>query len=280
VAWVAVGLALLISCAAVVVIHRERAALLFKTTFRIGFNNSAKEHFPGPDGKPMGNTVDLLNEAARRSGIQLEWVYSPEGPDTALETGQVDLWPTIGDLPERAGRVYISDPWSMISYGLVSRTSDPITSGSESSGITVSSYTGNNVEAKLAKRKFPNAKFVYVDGVEGQLSAVCGGHAQAAIIPQNFVQFAMPEECQNVSLQMLDAPGFSIRFGIGASYRRPGAVEAAKALRDQMGVMAKDSSLVGTEFRWMDTSFPQEIVPGLVESNGSRLLARYATCAC
>ena len=271
----AVVAAALSACIAAFVVHRERAAALLKTPFRIGFYNSAKEHFPGPDGQPMGNTVDLLNQAARRSGIQLEWVYSPEGPDTALETGQVDLWPTVGDLPERQGYMYISAPWNMIAYGVVSRTSDPVTGGSESSDISVASYSGNNVEAKLARRKFPHASFVYVEGIAGQLAAVCKGQAQAAIIPQNFVQFEMPGECKNVSLQMADAPGFSIRFGIGASYRRPDAVKAANALREQMGVMANDSSLVSTEFRWMDTSLPQTraLFYVLSEERSERLLA-------
>jgi hypothetical protein len=104
-----------------VAVRQWRTSRLLKTTFRIGFYNSGREHFPGPDGKPAGNAVDLLNEAARRSGIKLEWIYSPEGTDVALESGQVDLWPLLADLPERKGRLYVSDPWTMTEYGIVSR---------------------------------------------------------------------------------------------------------------------------------------------------------------
>jgi len=109
-----------------VVVRQWRTSRVLKTTFRIGFDNSGREHFPGPDGKPAGNSVDLLNEAARRSGIKLEWIYSPEDGDAALASGQVDLWPLIADLPERKGRLYVSDPWTMTEYGIVSRDSDPI----------------------------------------------------------------------------------------------------------------------------------------------------------
>src|SRR5258706_15733878 len=80
-----------------------RSAQLLKRPFRIGFRKATNLHFPGPDGKPRGIAVDFVSEAASRRGIKLEWVYSSEGPDAALASGQVDLWPIIGDTPERKG---------------------------------------------------------------------------------------------------------------------------------------------------------------------------------
>jgi PAS domain S-box-containing protein len=271
---VAVALAVLLASLVVVAVRVERRSQLFKTPFRIGFYNSAKEHFLGPDGKAAGNTVDLINEAARRSGIQLEWVYSPEGPDAALESGQVDLWPILGDLPERKGHEYISAPWSMIAYGLVSRSSDPVLRGSASSDLTIASYA-QSIGLRLAKRTFPNAKFLNVDSIADQLRAVCTGQAQAAMVTQTFSGFSVPDECKNVPLQMADGAGFSIMYGIGASYSRPGAVDAANALRDQLGVISKDGTLVSSEFRWMDTSLPQTraLFYLLAAERSARLLA-------
>ncbi len=75
--------------------------------FRMGYYKSGVEHFRGPDNEPHGAVVDIMNEAARRAGMQLQWVYSPEGTDAALESGNVDLWPNLGDIPERRGRVYV-----------------------------------------------------------------------------------------------------------------------------------------------------------------------------
>jgi PAS domain S-box-containing protein len=251
-----VSAALLASAAVGVgVIQHRRSARLLQGPFRIGFYNSLKQHFPDSSGQPSGSLVDLLNEAARRRGIQLQWVYSPQGPDAALETGQVDLWPTVGDLPERKGHLYISAPWRVIAYGLVSRANDPITSGSDSAEVSVAAFSGH-VEEKLAKRQFPNAKFVYVASTVEQLSAVCDGSVQAAVITQNFNEFSLPQECRDVPLQMVDAPGFTINFGIGASYHRPGAVQAADVLRDELGVLADDGTLVNSEFRWLDGTLP------------------------
>jgi two-component system cell cycle sensor histidine kinase/response regulator CckA len=235
---------------------RWRDARLFEAPFRIGFYNTAIEHFPGADGTPEGNTVDLMNQAARRAGIKLEWIYSPEGSDKALESGKVDLWPAVGDLPERRGRLYVSAPWSISEFGLVSRASDPVASESSAGGITFAVFP-RTTEDKLTRRKFPNGKFLPVGSTSEQLSAVCTGKAQASVVTQNFNQLTLPPECQNVALRMVDAPGFSVRFGVGASYLRPGAVQAANALRDEMGEMAKDGSLVNTEFRWLDPALPQ-----------------------
>ena len=47
---------------------------------RIGFQNSPPFHFPDAHGQPSGPAVEVMKEAARRSKVRLEWVWSPEGP--------------------------------------------------------------------------------------------------------------------------------------------------------------------------------------------------------
>jgi signal transduction histidine kinase/DNA-binding response OmpR family regulator len=257
-AFVAVLSAGLLACIGVGAFDHWRSTRLLATTFRIGFYNSPPKHFLGPDGKAAGSAVDLLTEAARRSGIKLEWVYSPEEADAALETGQVDLWPLIGDLPERKGHVYVSAPWTLLAYGIVSRKSDPIDRGTSSSDITIANFSRHGaMSAMLIDRTFPNARITSVGSVTEQLSAVCLNRAQATILVTNFDEYTLPEVCQNIPLQIIEVPGFLVKFGIGASYKRPGAVEAANLLRVELGAMAKDGTLVSTEFKWLDNSAPQ-----------------------
>ncbi len=255
-AFIALASAGLLGILGVIAVRQWRTAQLLKVPFRIGFFNSAREHFLGPDGKPAGSAVDLLNKAARRRGIQLEWVYSPEGVDAALESGQVDLWPVLGIVPERKGRLYITAPFTMTDYGLLSRESNPVAWDVHPSGLIMASV-GVRIEQQLTVRSFPDAKILDVGSTTEQIRFVCTGKAQAAVVTQSFDQFTMPEECANVPLQMVDTPSSSIRDGIGASYRRPGAVEAADILRDEIGVMAKDGTLASTEFRWLGLDLPQ-----------------------
>jgi signal transduction histidine kinase/CheY-like chemotaxis protein len=257
--WAAVGIAVaaafLASVSVGAILHWRRARLI-ETPFRIGFYNAQNEHFRDANGNAAGNTVDLLNEAARRTGIKLEWIYSPEDADAALTSGQVDLWPIIGDLPERKGHVYVTAPWTLRAYGLVSRADDPIWRGTQSSDLTLADIP-DSVENKLGTRIFPNAKYLDAGNTEGQIAAVCDGQVQAAVISQNFDRFTFPEQCRNVPLQMVDVPGFSVMYGIGASYRRPNAVEAADVLQSELRAMAKDGTLANIEFRWLDNSLPQ-----------------------
>jgi PAS domain S-box-containing protein len=270
--------AMLISASVALVVQRRTSHLL-ERPFRIGFYNTPGSHFPGPDGKPQGDAVDLLNEAARRAGIKLEWVYSPEGPDAALETGNVDLWPIIGDLPERDGHLYVSPPWTITDFGLISRKNDPVSAASQSYFLKVAGVS-KRIESKLALRIFPNAKYVYVDDVEEQLRDVCDGQAQVAVVTQtqSFDQFTMPEACRNVGLQLVGAPDLSIRFGIGATYTRPGAVQAANKLQSELGGMTKDGTLESIEFQWLDPSLPQTraVFYLLAAERSERLLAAAA----
>ena len=90
-----------------------------QTPLKIGFQNSPPYHFPDAAGRPAGPAVDLLRAAAAREGIRLDWVFAPDGPEKALVSGQVDLWPLMADLPERRKLVYITAPWSRMGYAMV-----------------------------------------------------------------------------------------------------------------------------------------------------------------
>jgi ABC-type amino acid transport substrate-binding protein len=59
--------------------------------YTIGFQNSPPRQFIDPNGRPYGSVIDILNEAARRAGVQLRWVKVQEGPDRGLGDGIVDL---------------------------------------------------------------------------------------------------------------------------------------------------------------------------------------------
>src|SRR5579863_5311164 len=109
--WRAMALATIAVVALLVVGWRLRLRQVsLARTFRIGFQNSPPYHFPDAQGKPTGPAVELIQEAANRKNIRLEWVFSPQGPEAALESQALDLWPIVGDLPERRPKMYISAP--------------------------------------------------------------------------------------------------------------------------------------------------------------------------
>src|ERR1051326_5275857 len=66
--------------------------------FRIGFQHSPPYQDVAPDGSPFGPAIEIVRTAARRRNIPLEWVHVPDGPESALRSGRVDLWPLLADL--------------------------------------------------------------------------------------------------------------------------------------------------------------------------------------
>ena len=64
-----------------------------------------------PDGSVQGLAVEVLREAARRRGIQLEWVPLAGPLDVALRQHMVDLWPIVGVTPARRREFHLTEPW-------------------------------------------------------------------------------------------------------------------------------------------------------------------------
>src|SRR5450432_1409249 len=90
---------LVMLCVAAVVLLRSKVDE--GLTYRVGVDDLRPYQFFSPDGSADGFAVQVLTEAARRSGIWLQFVHAPEGADAALKAGKVDLWPRLRDTPER-----------------------------------------------------------------------------------------------------------------------------------------------------------------------------------
>ena len=263
-----------------------REQRLLRGPFRMGFFRSGMEHFPGPSGQPEGALVDILNEAARRRRMKLEWVYSPQGTDAALESGAVDLWPNLGNIRERQGRVYISQGWSMVKYVLISRGDHPVSWPSQRHGLRIARGK-QNIEKQVSRDAFPDARFIDLTDAPTTpwqtsqlMAAVCTREADAAVISGFVTQFPRPSACVDVDLRITDLPDSMVMFGIGATYKRPQAPKAADALRDELDRMFRDGTLNELAFRWTFRS-PTEIgaVFYMLDAQQSSRHLRYAMVA-
>src|SRR5215469_17116409 len=78
---------------------------------RAGIRSHSLSSDLNPEGRADALAVEILAAAARRTGLRLQWVECPEGPDRALRSKKVDLWPMTLDLPERRKQFHITEPW-------------------------------------------------------------------------------------------------------------------------------------------------------------------------
>src|SRR5579872_703089 len=218
-------------------------------TFQIGFQKSPPYHFPDANGNPTGPAVDVLKEAARRKGIALEWVYSPEGPEKALGSGKVDLWPIMGDVAERRKFLYITAPWAKMTYGLLFPESMHLKQVEDFKSGTLA-VSKINLDVRLARRYFPGTTLLSQQTMPAVVGAVCNGTAQAGLLVQSSMLGPTPNECPQVALRTLPINDGTFWFGIGAQKNGRDSQRAADVLRNEIGKMAEDGALATIDFRW------------------------------
>lgn len=215
---------------------------------RIGFQNSPPYHFPDSTGAPSGPAVDLVKVAAKRAGISLEWVFSPQGLEVAL-SGDVDLWPIAADLPERRKLLYVSRPWAKMTYAVVYPASLPWTGFGQLAGKSLAA-TRVASDVRMARKYFATSPVVTAKDPSGVVAAVCSGAAEAGLLALNALNGSQRTDCPERTLRLLPINGAAFWFGIAANRESPAAKWAADRLRSEIGRMAEDGVLDGIDFRW------------------------------
>jgi signal transduction histidine kinase/CheY-like chemotaxis protein len=217
---------------------------------KIGYQNTPPLNFRDANGAPAGTAVDVVSEAARRSGVRLEWVYYPPGSEQALIGKHVDLWPIMVDLPERHRFAYLTAPWARLSHALVYRGSDRIAAPEDIGTSRLAVATDSMGDARIAHSYFPKATIVSVGNAEQAVPAVCSGAAEAGLITLSSLFPGKALSCPNGSLQFLPIEGASYWYALGARKDSSEARAAADILRDEIGRMALDNSLAVIDLRW------------------------------
>jgi signal transduction histidine kinase/CheY-like chemotaxis protein len=244
-------------------------------TIKIGFQNSLPYHYPDAHGNASGPAVDIVREAARRTNINLQWVYSPQGPEVALSSGAVDLWPVLGDLADRRRTMHISAPWLKMTYVMIFPEASNLKS-SAGFGSRVLAVSRINLDARIARKYFGDAKIQSKSSLTEVTEAVCSGSADAGILAQSALLDASPAKCLLGPLKTLAIPDTTFWFGIGANKKNREAKFAADALREEIGVMAADGALATIDFRYhtsLSTEASTIFQYGAARDNSRLLLA-------
>ena len=215
----------------------------------IGFQDSAPYHFPDAHGNASGPVVDIVKEAARRKNIRLRWIWSPQGPEKALSSKAVALWPILGDLPERKKFLYITAPWLKMSYVLIFPESLRLKELADLGNRRLA-VSKTSLDSRIAHRYFGGANLLSRVSLNDVVAAVCTGSADAGILAQSSLLDARPTECPEGPLQTLPISAATFWFGIGADKTSSSAKRAADLLRQEIGTMAMDGTLATIDFRY------------------------------
>src|SRR5690242_16685317 len=84
--------------------------------YLMGTDNAFPYHYLNNQGIPEGMAAEVINEAARRCGIRLQWRLRREGPARALTSQAVDLWPLLADQSLTLPHLHFSAPYMSNAY--------------------------------------------------------------------------------------------------------------------------------------------------------------------
>jgi ABC-type amino acid transport substrate-binding protein len=218
-----------------------------KRVYRIGFDTSPPRQYADSNGKPYGPIIDIIATAARRSGVQLEWVYFPGGPDLPLRDGEVDVWPLVTHLPSRT-YIYFSEPYFQMNYWMVTRERAIAPDASNSAGQTVGVNT--RVIASILKTYFPYAKPELLDSAREMIQAVCAGRIPIGVLGGSAAQSSVlgkPDDCR---LRLWPMPRTQMEGGVGATLKNADAKRVADLLRRGISELAADGTLSTIGLQW------------------------------
>ncbi len=190
----------------------------------------------------------MINEAARRRGIRLQWSMEPESSEAALKMNKVDLWPIMTIRPERKGVVYITDPYREDTICLLVRSTSAFTHLQDLGDARIA-FDGEPLNVRLLHPHVPNARLLVIESPKERVQAVCQQRVEAAYFDEYtaITTLLSGASCGQQGLRIIQAPELSGLLGVGATFE---ARPAADAIRAEIGSMAMDGTVDRIASRW------------------------------
>jgi signal transduction histidine kinase/CheY-like chemotaxis protein len=262
----ALGALLLAIAAGACILLRSRADFGGRT-FRIGFEHSPPDQLVLPDGSPAGPAIEIVREAARRRGIRLQWVHMPSGPEQALSSGAVDLWPMLNDLPGRRSRFYFAKAWCSRRFWLLVEPKSGIERADQFGGRTIA-VRAPGTNPILAGVFLPGSRVIGRRTFTEILQAVCTGEADGGLMWERLGRSTpvdSPPACEGHALRYLPIPNGYAYASLGASLRDRQAQRAADAIRGGISELGREGIVSGIYFAWVSQSTNDTLVLDLLE---------------
>ncbi|MBC8168024.1 MAG: response regulator [Bryobacteraceae bacterium] len=214
---------------------------------RIGVDKAAP-YQQWRDGKPVGFTVEILNEAARLRGIRLEWVHRPAGPKRSFDAADVDMWPLVSTEAGKAWGLHVSDPWLANQFAMVWRAD---TSETEPEWLDQPiSITGLAFTLKLAHKVLPPFREDLTPNRSIALQHLCQGLSKGAFLEVRLLEAMLmrrPSTCEEIDLRVRVLSGVHVSM---SSVATPAFAAEVDTLRSEIQLMFQDGRFAARVDRW------------------------------
>ncbi len=222
-------------------------------SYRIGVDHNPPNHDWAEGKGASGFAVEVMNEAARRSGIELQWVFCPRGSKAALQEGLIDIWPAGYYRPGEYLDMHQTRPWSEDQH-VLSWDGGRFAAQPESWSGKRMAVMDRVATRRLANLQFPGSTLVLTPTRREALREVCAGTADVALLDMRVVESALldrPEGCAGISLRIKPLPELADPMSI---FSRLESAGGAEVLRDRIGEMIADGTVAKIAGRWFTFS--------------------------
>jgi len=218
---------------------------------RIGVDQAAPYQSLVEGRGPVGFAVEVLEAAARKRGIDLQWIFCPEGPQKALRAGKVDLWPLLASRSAQEAGFYTADPWLQNEYAVIWRGTGSGWHDEEPDwkNRTVA-VTNLPSGVRLARQALPGSTMDLTANRTVTLQHLCAGLVDGGFMEVRLLEAMLlnrPPGCASTSFRVRVISELHQPMGTASTKAfRP----QADALRQEIGIMFQDGRFAGFVDRW------------------------------
>ena len=222
-------------------------------TFRIGVEHNPPNNDWVEQKGAIGFSVDVLNDAARRAGVKLDWVFCERGARAALLDGSIDIWPAGYYRPGEYPDLHQTRPWSEVQLAWI-WDSGRMPSEPDQRDRKRVAVVDRQATQSLLRRSFPNMEIILTPTRLESLNAMCAGQADLAFMDTRVLDEALlnrPLNCRATIFQVKRLPDLIEPMTL---FSRIEAAGVAEVLRDQIDEMLADGTVLGYSEKWFSLS--------------------------
>ena len=244
--------------------------------YTVGTDNSYPYHFFNQKGEIEGMAAEVLQEAARRAGIRLEWRIQPDGPAASMRAKSVDIWPLLAANPERWPYIHFTEPFLQNSYVILTSNSR-FRSREDLKGAQSIAVLRGVLASSKAADAFPKASIRQFVTRELGLQEVCTGRVDVLFLEARTAQYLAlrrPKGCEAMEFYTIGVDIPPVQLSIGTQPEAD-AVAVGKRLREEIKKMLADGTMARVLRPWSYYySGESEILYRANEANAAKGLAR------
>jgi signal transduction histidine kinase/ABC-type amino acid transport substrate-binding protein len=240
---------------------------------RVSIGNSPPVEYSDAGGRPAGFNVDVIKEAARRTGIAIIWQPGGviEANNTTLRAGKLDMIAGASASDARRRDFYVSEPWWWSEMIAITPGNSPLRAESDFAGRKLVVTSAGRATATST---YGSAIILTAPNVRGAMAQVCEGAADAALIENMYLRELLPglaPACRDLHFRVFD---ISARREFHIIARR-GVERDARLLRAEIDEMTSDGTLAMIAARRLPVSTPQATrVAELLRARQDRQMTR------